>query len=108
LGKDLKKDHTPRAQPRLLEGARQPLVPAVVRVIPAVGRVLEFRIVKRFRAGLVFEAHRLCVSLNSMLESNKEEGELPEYGARRGVRAREIVRLGIEVKPADLGSGFGS
>ena len=25
------------------------------------------------RGGLVFEAHRLCVSLNSRLESNKEE-----------------------------------
>ena len=29
--------------------------------------------VQRFRGGLVFEAHRLCVSLNSRLESNKEE-----------------------------------
>jgi len=29
--------------------------------------------VKRFRGGLVFKAHRLCVSLNSRLESNKEE-----------------------------------
>ena len=27
---------------------------------------------KRFRGGLVFKAHRLCVSLNSRLESNKE------------------------------------
>ena len=35
---------------------------------------------KRFRGGLVFEAHRLCVSLNSRLESNKEE-EDPEIGA---------------------------
>ena len=26
-----------------------------------------------FRGGLVFKAHRLCVSLNSRLESNKEE-----------------------------------
>jgi len=32
-----------------------------------------FRNVKRFRGGLVFKAHRLCVSLNSRLESNKEE-----------------------------------
>jgi len=31
--------------------------------------------VKRFRGGLVFKAHRLCVSLNSRLESNKEEEE---------------------------------
>jgi len=29
--------------------------------------------VKRFRGGLVFEAHRLCLSLNSRLEGNKEE-----------------------------------
>ena len=27
----------------------------------------------RFRGGLVFKAHILCVSLNSRLESNKEE-----------------------------------
>ena len=31
------------------------------------------RNVKRFRGGLVYKAHRLCVSLNSRLESNKEE-----------------------------------
>ena len=29
--------------------------------------------VKRFRGGLVFKAHRRFVSLNSRLESNKEE-----------------------------------
>jgi len=29
--------------------------------------------VQRFRGGLVFKAHRLCVSLNSRLESKKEE-----------------------------------
>ena len=28
---------------------------------------------QRFRGGLVFKAHRLCVSLNSRLESNKEK-----------------------------------
>jgi len=33
------------------------------------------RNVQRFRGGLVFKAHRLCVSLNSGLESNKEEEE---------------------------------
>ena len=34
---------------------------------------------KRFRGGLVFKAHRLCVSLNSRVESNKaEEGGLPK------------------------------
>jgi len=30
----------------------------------------------RFRGGLVFKAHRLCVSLNSRLESNKEEEDI--------------------------------
>jgi len=30
---------------------------------------------QRFRGGLVFKAHRLCVSLNSRLESNEEEKE---------------------------------
>ena len=33
------------------------------------------RNVQRFRGGLVFKAHRLRVSLNSRLESNKEEEE---------------------------------
>ena len=28
---------------------------------------------QRFRGELVFKAHRLCVSLNARLESNKEE-----------------------------------
>ena len=32
-----------------------------------------YRNVQRFRGGLVFKAHRLCVSLNSRRESNKEE-----------------------------------
>ena len=31
--------------------------------------------VQRFRGGLVFKAHRLCVSVNSRLASNKEEEE---------------------------------
>ena len=30
---------------------------------------------QRFRGGLAFKAHRLCVSLNSRLENNKEEEE---------------------------------
>ena len=33
---------------------------------------------QRFRGGLVFKAHRLCVSLNSRLESNKEEEEVTD------------------------------
>ena len=32
------------------------------------------RNVQRFRGGLVSKAQRLCVSLTSRLESNKEEG----------------------------------
>ena len=31
------------------------------------------RIVQRFRGGLVIKARRLCVSLNSKIERNKEE-----------------------------------
>ena len=31
---------------------------------------------QRFRDGLVFRAHKLCVPLNSRLESNKEEKEI--------------------------------
>ena len=30
---------------------------------------------QRFRGGLVFKAHRLCVSLDTRLDSNKEEEE---------------------------------
>ena len=37
--------------------------------------LLLHRNVQRFRGGLVFKAHRRCVSLNSRLESNKEEKE---------------------------------
>ena len=33
------------------------------------------RNVQRFRGGLAFKAHRLCVSLNSRLESNKADEE---------------------------------
>ena len=33
---------------------------------------------QRFRGGLVFKAHSLCVSLNSRLESNKAEKKKKE------------------------------
>jgi len=36
------------------------------------------RNVQRFRSGLVFKAHRLCVSLSARLESNKEAEKVPE------------------------------
>ena len=51
-------------------------------------RPLLRRNVKRFREGLVFEAHRLFVSLNCRLESNKEEEE--------GVRPREGSALDFQ------------
>ena len=40
---------------------------------------------QRFRGWLVLKAHRLCLSLNSRLDSNKEEEE------------EEVVSLGAEV-----------
>jgi len=39
----------------------------------SISEQLLHRNVQRFRGGLVFKAHRLCASLNSRLESNKEE-----------------------------------
>ena len=51
--------------------------------------------VQRFRGGLVFKAHRLCVSLNSRLESNKEgEGQphtRPESQAPNPSSVRFII-----------------
>jgi len=44
--------------------------------------------VHRFRDGLVFKAHRLCVSLNSRLESNKEKTKKV-----RGRRAKPAFSL---------------
>jgi len=44
---------------------------------------LLYRNVQRFRGGLVSKAHRLCVSLNSRLESNKEEEDRGEYRLTR-------------------------
>jgi len=56
--------------------------------------------VQRFRGGLVAKAHRLCVSLNSGLESNKEEEEEEEeeeedasWGVKQ--RIRKMLELGI-------------
>ena len=43
---------------------------------------------KRFRGGLVFKAHRLCLSLNSRLERNKEE-----RGETDGARHRAEEQL---------------
>ena len=46
---------------------------------------------QRFRGGLVFKAHRLCVSLNSRLGTNKEE---EEYRARAEGRRKVVRALG--------------
>jgi len=54
------------------------------------GVQLLLRNAKRFRGGLVFKARRLCVSLNSRLESNKEEEE--EEGSLGGV---SVVGVGL-------------
>ena len=43
------------------------------QVRPCGTRPRSHRNVQRFRGGLVFKAHRLCISLNSRLGSNKEE-----------------------------------
>ena len=48
---------------------------------------------QRFRGGLVFKAHRLCVALNSRLESNKEEEDL-------AVGRPELVDGGLGGRPA--------
>ena len=50
----------------------QPAPHHVVRREPEQDDVLDSG-VQRFRGGLVVKAHRLCVSLNYRLESNKEE-----------------------------------
>jgi len=48
--------------------------PQVDPNLPTSAQLLH-RNVQRFRDGLVFKAHRLCASLNSRLESNKEDEE---------------------------------
>jgi hypothetical protein len=57
------------------------------------------RHVQRLRGGLVFKAHRLCVSLNSRPESNKEEKEDGQEAVatpcRFHLQALKIDRLGF-------------
>jgi len=55
------------------------------------------RNVQRFRGGLVFKAHRLCVSLNSRLESKKEEEEREQpWGSSGSIWAeRQHVLRGV-------------
>ena len=50
-------------------------------------RVEQSQFGERFRGGLVSKAHRLCVSLNSRRESNKEADESPGGYPRRSQRA---------------------
>ena len=60
------------------------------------GYVLLHRNVQRFRGGLVFKAHRLWVSLNTRLESNKEEEEeagAPGYPGTKVVRSHQPAPL---------------
>ena len=49
---------------------------------------------KRFRGGLVLKAHRLFASLNSRLESNKEEGGRVAHHADVGIRQVGIWQVG--------------
>jgi len=51
--------------------------------------------VQRFRGGLVFKAHRLCVSLNSRLASNK--GEEEAWSDRDSARVRVQAVVSTEV-----------
>ena len=46
---------------------------AETRSPPLSPAVYSTQCVQRFRGGLVCKAHRLCVSINSRLESNKDE-----------------------------------
>jgi len=54
-----------------------------------------------FRGGLVFQAHRLCVSLNSRLESNKEE----EDQDSKQLRSRKHHAWRRESNPQSHGGG---
>ena len=52
-----------------------------------------YRNVQRFRGGLVFKDHRLCVSLNSRLASNKEEEDAQAHAAGSCPTKRFCKRL---------------
>ena len=53
--------------------------------------------VQRFRGGLVLKAHRLCVSLNSKLESNKEEEEEVHRVGLCSPAARDGEELHVDI-----------
>ena len=53
---------------------------------------------QRFRGGLVFKAHRLCVSLNSRLESNKEEvSQLKSWALGQAINALQSTAAGFDL-----------
>jgi len=52
--------------------------------------------VQRFRGGLVFKVHRLCASLNSRLESNKEEEKSTQVIVRLWTRWGATAHLASE------------
>jgi len=49
----------------------------------------------RFRGGLVSKAHRLCILLNSRLESNKEEEEGSGVDETWAFSARRVPQMSI-------------
>ena len=56
-------------------------------------RLTEFhRNVQRFRGGLVYQAHRLCVSLNARLERNEEEKNKTELMLAAGTAEAAVER----------------
>jgi len=57
---------------------------------PAFQNPFTARNVQRLRGGLVFKAHRLCVSRNSRLESNKEEAAEKSWSERSSSKKLQI------------------
>ena len=56
---------------------------------------------QRFRGGLVFKAHGLCVSLSSRLESNKEEEREPRiktFSGDSGLMLKRVRVKGLVLK----------
>ena len=84
-----------RVQGRVRRGKKVVVVPRVegLKNVPHLedeAKRLLRRNVNRFRGGLVLKAHRLCVSHNSRLESNKEE-ERTSKTSRSGSAAEAVL-----------------
>jgi len=62
------------------------------RAVEAATQLLHIH-VQRFRGGLVFNARRLCVSLNSRLESNKEEPPRRLSRSRANMRPTPVSQV---------------